>query len=89
MNEEPKRPKQITFTNIVSMIVLAAIAWVGLSIQSGNEKLSRVSERLAAIEATATARAESQNRMELQLNHLQDQVKDMAVEFARIKSGKP
>lgn len=89
MNEDIKRTKPLNFNTLLNIIVIAAIGYVGKTVTEGNDKLGRLSERLAVMEATNMTKLEQLNRIEVQLTHQQGQINDMQLELVRMKGNKP
>ncbi len=85
MSEQTKFNLKDNLNTLLMFVVLAAIGWVGTSINETNKRLSVMSERIAVIDANNSSKVEQLNRIESQLSRQQTQINDMQLDIARMK----
>ncbi len=81
-----KQPKQLNFNTVVSVVVLAAVGWVGTTIRENSAQLSRLSERMSVMEAVNTDKITRLGRIEEELGHQRDTLRDLQIDVNRIKN---
>jgi len=80
-----EKPKQLNFNTVVSVIVLASIAWVGTSIRDGADKLSRIDNRMSVMEALNSDKIDRLIRIEAELQRQRDSLRDLQMDVTKLK----
>lgn len=74
-----KQPKQLNFNTVISVVVLAAVGWVGTSIKENSAQLSKLSERMSVMEAL-------NNDKITRISRIEDALRDLQIDMNRIKN---
>lgn len=77
--------RNLNFNSLLQMIAISALLWVGETVSSSKDRLSKIEERLAVIDSANNIKVEQLNRIESEVGKQRDQLHDLQVEVAKLK----
>lgn len=82
------KPSKWNLNSILHLIAICALLWVLETVTSSKDRLSKIDEQLAVMAASNNSKWEQLNRIEEEVNKQRDQLHDLQIELAKLKSGK-